>query len=164
LRGAVEPQLGEPQKDITLMGIEASFAPSLGSHANSDFIRRVVNKKTGETAHQLYVQNYYTGHWRQWDAARDENADPLQFATIKKEVVACANSICTRAEIFRADLDDALLRRRAASGEPYRIMFSAKSGREMVISIAPRQIRAQLAAIDRLRTPQKAPSDERVER
>jgi hypothetical protein len=35
-------------------------------------------------------------------------------------------------------------------------MFSAKNGREMVIGLSPKQIRAQLATIERLRTPPKA--------
>src|ERR1700726_3866402 len=71
---AVAPARGDiPSRFVGLIGTRAQHAtPFLGvPETNFYCLRSFLDRQTGETRHQLYVSDSYSGPERHWDAARD---------------------------------------------------------------------------------------------
>ena len=110
-------------------------------------LRSSIDTKTGEVAHQLYVEDSYFGAERNWEAAADPAGQKLRFIAISKNQITCDNG-CSYAEEFAAGLPEALLRARP-QGLP--ISFTARSGARQTIIVPSDLIQKQLAAIDEAR-------------
>src|SRR5229473_5842806 len=134
---------------ITLVGPRRPHAePFLGvSGTNFTALRSSIDTKTGESVHQLYVEDSYFGAERNWEAARDPAGQSLRFIAISKNQITCDNG-CSYAEEFAAGLPEALLRARP-QGLP--ITFTARSGARQTIIVPGDLIAKQLAAIDEAR-------------
>jgi hypothetical protein len=115
---------------------------------NFDALRSWIDTQNGETAHQLYVEDSYSGAERTWEAARVQGGQTLRFITISKNEITCENG-CSYAEEFAAALPEALLR---ASPQGLAISFTAHSGTQRTIIVPGDLIALQLAAIDDART------------
>src|SRR6476659_7037528 len=84
--------------------------PFLGiASTNFYLLRSFIDTRTGETVHQLYVEESYPGAERNWNAARLAAGGPLRFVPISKNEITCELN-CSYAEEFAASLPDALLR------------------------------------------------------
>src|SRR5690242_1451037 len=68
---------------IGVIGVKEQHAPPyLGVPDTNYFrLRSFVDRQTGETLHQLYVSDSYSGAERHWNAARDGAGRPLRFFT-----------------------------------------------------------------------------------
>ncbi len=134
---------------ITFVGPRRPHAePFLGvPGTNFTALRSSIDTKTGESVHQLYVEDSYFGAERNWEAAADPAGQKLRFIAISKNQITCENG-CSYAEEFAAGLPEALLRARP-QGLP--ITFTAHSGARQTIIVPGDLIAKQLAAVDEAR-------------
>jgi hypothetical protein len=114
---------------------------------NFDLLRSWIDRRSGETVHQLYVEDSYFGGKREWNAAHTAAGAELRFVPISLNEISC-DSGCSYAEEFGADLPEALLR---ASLQGLTVGFTAKSGAKLTIAVPGELIQKQLAATDAAR-------------
>jgi len=135
---------------ILFMGPRAQHAPPFLDIPETNFycLRSFVDRRTGETAHQLYVTDSYFGAERGWNAARDSAGAPLPFVAIGHDEITC-DAGCSYVEEFAANLPESLLR---SSLKGLAVTFSARSGGVKTIVVPGDRITAQLAAVDARRT------------
>jgi len=150
----VEAREDPSQRFIGLIGAKAQHSPRFLDIPETNFycLRSFVDRRTGETAHQLYVTDSYFGAERGWNAARDSAGAPLAFVPIGRDEISC-NPGCSYAEEFAANLPESALRE---SPDGLAVTFLSASGVEKTIFVSSERITAQLAAIDARRHP--APS------
>jgi hypothetical protein len=131
---------------ISFIGPKAQHAPPFLDIPETNFycLRSFVDRRTGESAHQLYVTDSYFGAERAWNAARDSAGEVLQFVAIGHDEISC-DAGCSYVEEFAANLPESLLR---ASPDGLAITFSSRSGDKKTIVVPGDRIIAQLAAID----------------
>ena len=132
-------------KDIKVIGPEEYENPFAGTY-RSWRIRTWIDKATGATQNQLYVEIHYFGDWRFYQEAATDQAQQLNVVDIDRHVEDC-HGICTLDEVVGIDLDAALLRTRVSTG--MQVKLSAKSGDSLILGITSQQISQQLAVIDR---------------
>jgi hypothetical protein len=127
-------------KDVSIVGAELYENP-FGGTFRSWALRSWVDKKTGATAHQIYVvirgQDGFAGYFY----AADDTAEELEVTRI--------GLIDPKVETVGIGVGDAVLRARAATG--YAVKLKAKNGDALIISVSPEQIRLQLAEVDQRR-------------
>ena len=135
---------------ILFIGPRAQHAPPFLDIPDTNFycLRSFVDRRTGETAHQLYVTDSYFGAERGWNAARDSAGAPLPFVAIGHDEITC-DAGCSYVEEFAANLPESLLR---SSLKGLAVTFSARSGGVKTIVVPGDRITAQLAAVDARRT------------
>jgi hypothetical protein len=110
------------------------------------YLRSFVDKKTGLVSHQLYVDTDYYGAWHFYQSANDDTEAALPFTQIDRQVISCTGWQCHYDETFGLDLDDSVLRAKAATG--FNVKVSAKDGAAIILQIVPEQIQPQLTAIE----------------
>ena len=147
----VEVSEDSSQRFIGFIGPKAQHAPRFLGIPETNFycLRSFVDRRTGETAHQLYVSDSYFGAERDWNAARDSAGSPLQFVKISHDEISC-DAGCSYVEEFAANLPESLLR---SSLKGLAVTFRSPSGDEKTIVISGDRIAAQLAATDAKRSP-----------
>jgi hypothetical protein len=131
---------------IALIGPKAQHAPPYLGTPGTNFycLRSFVDRKTGETADQLYVFDSYDGAERNWDAARDNAGRAWVFIPISRDEITCDRG-CSYAEEFAANIPESELR---ASPRGLSVIFTDHAGDEKTINLSADQIAAQLAAVD----------------
>ena len=136
---------------IGLIGTKVQHAPPFLGVPETNFycLRSFVDRQTGETRHQLYVSDSYSGDERGWDAARDGEGHALRFFAISRDRITCDGG-CAYAEEFAADVPESALR---ANPRGLKVVFSAHSGAQKTVTVTATQIAAQLAAIDSKQSP-----------
>jgi hypothetical protein len=146
---AVTKSIEQGGKFIALVGPRRPHgAPFLGVFGtNFDALRSWIDTRTGETVHQLYVEDSYFGAERNWEAAHIQGRQALRFVPISKNKITCENG-CSYAEEYAATLPEALLR---ASPRGLAVSFTAHSGAEQTILVPGDLIARQLAAVDMAR-------------
>ena len=135
---------------VTFIGPKAQHAPRFLDIPETNFycLRSFVDRRTGETAHQLYVTDSYFGVERDWNAAHDSLGASLPFIAIGHDEITC-DAGCSYAEEFAANLPESVLR---ASPDGLAVTFSSRSGDKKTIVVPGDRILAQLAAINARRT------------
>jgi hypothetical protein len=144
---AVAPARGDiPSRFVGLIGTRAQHAPPFLGVPETNFycLRSFLDRQTGETRHQLYVSDSYSGPERHWDAARDGGGHALRFLEVTRHQITCDGG-CSYTEEFAADIPESELR---ANPQGLKVAFSAHSGTEKTITISGTQITSQLAAVD----------------
>ena len=122
--------------------------PFLGiASTNFCLLRSFIDTRTGETVHQLYVEDSYPGAERNWNAARLAAGETLRFIAISKNEITC-DAGCSYAEEFAASLPEPLLR---ASPQGLTVVFTARSGIARTITVPGDLVAKQLTAIAQLR-------------
>jgi hypothetical protein len=136
---------------IGVIGTRAQHTlPFLGvPDTNFYCLRSFVDRPTGDTQHQLYVSDSYSGTERQWNAARDDMGRPLRFIEIGRNEITCEGG-CSYLEEFAAVIPESVLR---SSPQGLTITFTDRSGAEKTIALSASQITAQLAVVDTRRSP-----------
>ena len=150
--GAVAPARGDiPSRFVGLIGTKAQHAPPFLGVPETNFycLRSFLDRQTGETRHQLYVSDSYSGPERHWDAARDGAGRALRFLEITRHEITCDGG-CAYTEEFAADIPESELR---ANPQGLKVTFAAHSGAEKTITVSGSQIAAQLAAVDAAHNP-----------
>ena len=131
------------ENTVTFVGIQKSYGDD---KYNKYFLRSWLHKTSDEVRHQLYVSDYYKGDWEFWSRANSQDAQPLEFVSISRDVIYCGSyGGCSHAESFGALIPDAILK---AHQDSFTVKFYAKSGKEMVITLTSQQIQMQLKAIE----------------
>ena len=140
-----------PSRFVGLIGNKAQHAPPFLGVPETNFycLRSFLDRQTGETRHQLYVSDSYSGPERHWDAARDGAGRALRFLEITRHQITCDGG-CSYTEEFAADIPESELR---ANPTGLKVTFRAQSGTEKTITIGGSQITAQLAAVDAVHNP-----------
>jgi len=140
-----------PSRFVGLIGTRAQHAPPFLGVPETNFycLRSFLDRQTGETRHQLYVSDSYSGPERRWDAARDGGGRALRFVEITRHQITCDGG-CSYAEEFAADIPESELR---ANPNGLKVAFNAQSGTEKTITVSSSQIRAQLAGVDAVHNP-----------
>jgi hypothetical protein len=140
-----------PSRFVGLIGTRAQHAPPFLGVPETNFycLRSFVDRQTGETRHQIYVADSYSGPERHWDAARDGGGRALRFLEITRHQITCDGG-CAYTEEFAADIPESELR---ANSRGLTVIFNAHSGAEKTITISGSQIAAQLAALDAAHNP-----------
>jgi hypothetical protein len=110
-------------------------------------LRSWIDRRNGETVHQLYVSDSYAGPPRDWYAARDAQGRPLRFIPISNNEITCQPS-CSYVEEFAAAIPEAELR---SAAEGLTVTFTARSGSEKTIAVPGELVRAQVTGLDRVR-------------
>lgn len=147
---------GQPPGEVTITREQGGrFLSIVGPHVphdqpflgvpNTNFfaLRSLIDTRTGETTHQLYVEDSYFGAKRNWNTAA-ANGQALKFVTISTNEITCDQN-CSYAEEFAANVPDAMLR---GSPQGVSVRFTAKSGADKVILVPGDLIQKQLAAVD----------------
>jgi hypothetical protein len=124
-------------------------APFLGVPGTNYFLlRSQIDTRSGQTSHQLYVEDSYFGTERKWDAARDGQGQVLKFVPISQNEISCGER-CSYAEEFAVDLSEPSLRSSTAG---LTVVVSAGAGADKTITIPRQLIAEQLAAVDAARS------------
>jgi hypothetical protein len=140
---SVQVENSQFESFVKFQGIEERYP---GSEFNSYLLRSWVNKTNNQAKHQLYVSNYYNGSWTVWVNANSQDAQPLEFVSISRDVIFCgADTGCSYSEQFGATIPDTMLK---THQDGFSVKFYAKTGKEMVITLTSQQIRQQLKAIE----------------
>ncbi len=131
---------------IGVIGTRTQHAPPFLGVPETNFycLRSFVDSQTGETQHQLYVSDSYSGAERRWKAARNDAGSPLRFIEIGRNEITCDGG-CSYLEEFAAVIPESEFR---ASPQGLTVVFLAGSGAEKRISVSGAQISAQFAAVD----------------
>src|SRR6202035_4566412 len=76
---------------IGIVGTRAQHAPPFLGVPETNFycLRSFIDRQTGETRHQLYVSDSYSGPERHWDAARDGGGRTLRVLEITRHQITC---------------------------------------------------------------------------
>ena len=137
---------------IGVIGTRAQHAPLFLGVPETNFycLRSFVDRRSGETLHQLYVSDSYSGAERRWHAARDGAGRPLRFVEISRHEITCSGGNCAYLEEFAADIPEKELH---ADPQGLTVIFTADAGAEKRIQVSGAQISAQLAAVDKSRGP-----------
>jgi hypothetical protein len=149
---AAAPAPDDPSpRFIGVIGARAQHSPPFLGVPETNFycLRSFVDRQTGQTLHQLYVSDSYSGTVRHWTAARDGAGRPLRFLEISQHEITCKGG-CSYAEEFAADIPESELR---ANPQGLSVTFTARSGDEKTILVSGSQITAQLAAVEGRRQP-----------
>ena len=143
---------------VALIGPKAQHAPPYLGTPGTNFycLRSFVDRKTGETADQIYVSDSYDGAERNWDAARDNAGRVQDFIPISRDEITCDRG-CSYAEEFAATIPESELR---ASPRGLSVIFTDHAGDEKTINVSADQIAAQLAAVDAQQNAAQSPSAE----
>lgn len=131
---------------LALIGPKAQLAPPYLGIPGTNFycLRSFINRRTGESADQLYVAASYDRK-RDWDAAHDADGRALQFVPISRHQIVCeGNDACSYAEEFAANLPAGELR---ANPKGLAVTFTDQAGGGTTIAVSKDQIAAQLAAL-----------------
>ena len=110
-------------------------------------LRSWLDNKTGEVAHQLYVEDSYFGAPLNWTGAHDRENQPLRFIAISRNQITCEEG-CSYADEFAAALPEDYLR---AHRNGMTVVFTNSDGRTLPVSVTPTQVMAELAAVDTVR-------------
>jgi hypothetical protein len=126
--------------------------PYLGApNTNYSCLRSIFDRRTGETAHQLYVAASYDVE-RDWSAAYDETGRPLKFLPIGRYQIACApGGNCSYSEEFAAKFPESELRQHPRG---FSVTFTEPGGATQTIAVSAAQVSLQLAALVELQKKQ----------
>jgi hypothetical protein len=141
---------------IALIGPKAQHAPPYLGTPGTNFycLRSFVDRKTGETADQLYVSDSYDGAERNWDAAHDDAGRAQVFIPISRDEITCDRG-CSYAEEFAATIPESELR---ANPRGLSVIFTDQAGDKKTINVSADQIAAQLAAVNAQQTAAQSPT------
>jgi hypothetical protein len=145
LASAVARSVEQGGRFISLVGPKRQHAePFLGVAGTNFFaLRSMLDTRTGETSHQLFVEDSYFGAERKWEAARDGQGQKLRFIAISKNEITCENG-CSYAEEFAAALPEPLLR---ANPQGLAVTFTAHSGATKTVTVPGDLVLNQLTAV-----------------
>jgi hypothetical protein len=111
-------------------------------------LRSLIDRTTGQTSQQLFVEDSYVGPERHWDAAHDGWGQTLRFTPISHNKLACESGKCSYADEFAAAIPEPELR---GSPRGMEVTFTDKAGDTKTIKVPGHLIAIQLAAFDAAR-------------
>jgi len=122
--------------------------PFLGVSGTNFFtLRSWYDNKTGEVAHQLYVEYSYDGKPFLWDGAHDTDNTKLHFIPISRNQITCEGR-CSYADEFAAELPEDYLK---AHQGGLAIIFTTSDGKALTVAVPKELVVAELTAVDSVR-------------
>lgn len=124
---------------------EQHTAPFLDVDGTNFFcLRSWLDNKTGETAHQLYVEDSYEGGPYLWDGVYDTDNAKLKFIPISRNQISCESG-CSFADEFAAELPENYL---GAHKAGFAVNFTSSNGKTLTVKVSPEMVAAEIAAVD----------------
>ena len=118
------------------------------SETNYFALRSWFDNKTGETAHQLYVEDSYYGGPFLWNGVHDANNTTLKFIPISRNQITCDLG-CAYADEFAASLPEDYLR---AHRDGFALTFTASNSKTLTMTMPANLVAAELNAVDTVRS------------
>ena len=119
--------------------------PFLGvSDTNFFCLRSWLDNKTGDTAHQLYVEDSYQGGPYLWNGVYDTANTKLKLIPISRNQITCELG-CSFADEFAAELPEDYLRDHK---DGFAVTFTSANGKTLAVKVPPEMITAELDAVD----------------
>jgi hypothetical protein len=123
---------------------------------NDEYLKGVVDKKTGQKSFQIYASIIYKGNLRSFETATYQTAGATQsvpVTTLNTEATNCAVGDCTYTERIAFPVDEEFLRQLAAAyvpGRPalWRFKVIARSGPPYIGELSNAEIAGFLAKVD----------------
>src|SRR5258708_12028866 len=116
-------------------------------------LRSWLDTRSGEVAHQLYVEDSYYGAPYRWDGAHDADNKKLRFIAISRNEITCDQG-CSYADQFAAALPEDVLRAHRDSGAT--ATFPPQTGKTLAVTVPSRFIAEELTAVDATRAARAA--------
>jgi len=149
----------DPVEAVTVISTENGYAEHKGPMRmvwNDEYLRSVIDKKTGQKSFQVHAWIIYGGRWRSYETANYQTpAGPKSVPAIQigRETANCAVGDCLYTERVAFPVDEDLLRRLAAGNVPgkpaiWAYKFIAKTGPDFAGGLSSAEIAGLLAKID----------------
>lgn len=116
--------------------------PNCATDAGDLVYFRAWRDRNNALTYQVYVMDYYTGDWRFYDSAHDEDGVELSFTQIDRQTDICTQYGCSKDEHLGINVGRDYLARHATSGMRFKV--SGKRGSEVFV-VPAAYIRALLA-------------------
>ena len=99
------------ERYVALIGPKMQHDPPFLGIPGTNFycLRSILDLKSGETAHQLYVSDSYDGAERNWDGAHYGAGQAMAFVPISRHQISCDGG-CSYVEEFAANIPESELR------------------------------------------------------
>jgi hypothetical protein len=144
---------------MTTISTENGFAERKGPMRmvwNDEYLRSVIDNKTGQKSFQVYAWTIYSGRLRSYETADYQTAaGPKSVPAIQigKEMANCAVGDCMYTERVAFPVDEELLRQLAAGNVPgkptiWAYKFIAKIGPDYAGGLSSAEIAGLLAKVD----------------
>lgn len=142
----------------------------LGVVWNDNFLRAVIDKKTGETHVVVYEFITYAGDWRHYDQVNYETPNGPQSEELDKlseQVLSCAGAEifggCRQREDFIWKVDEELLRKVAAAYRPgqaaaWRFKYLGRTANDFQSGMLGAEVAGFLQALDDYRSAHHLPA------
>jgi hypothetical protein len=149
----------DPVDAITTISTENGYAEHTGPMRmvwNDEYLRSVIDKKTGQKSFRVYAWMIYGGRWRSYETANYQTpTGPKSVPAIQigRETANCAVGDCLYTERVAFPVDEDLLRQLAAGSVPgkptiWAYRFIAKTGPDYAGGLSSAEIAGLLAKID----------------
>jgi hypothetical protein len=149
----------DPAGSITTISTENGYAEHKGPMRmvwNDEYLRSVIDKKTGQRSFQVHAWIIYGGRWRSYESANYQTPTGLKWVPavqIGRETANCAVGDCLYTERVAFPVDEDLLRQLAAgnvAGKPtiWAYKFIAKAGPDYAGGLSSAEIAGLLAKMD----------------
>lgn len=129
---------------ITHLGPEISFREEINLFDYTDYayrMRGIVDKKTGLTLHQLYIDIRYPADWRWYESAYLIGGESLEVRGISNNVGGCGHYACTLEETIGISIPP-----EALNQDGLNVKISARSGHEDILRIPGSYMTAYLSS------------------
>jgi hypothetical protein len=149
----------DPVDAATVISTEKGFAEHKGPMRmvwHDEYLRSVIDKKTGRKSFQVYAWIIYGGRWRSYESVDYQTMTGPKSAPVTpigKEMENCAVGDCQYTERIAFSVDEELLRGLAATtvpGKPalWAYKFIAKTGPAYAGGLSSAEIAGLLAKVD----------------
>ncbi|HXC29607.1 MAG TPA: hypothetical protein VNV38_16735 [Stellaceae bacterium] len=119
--------------------------PFLGVDDTNYFcLRSWLDNKTGETAHQLYIEDSYYGGPYLWNGVYDTASTKLKLIPISHNQITCDQG-CSFADEFAAELPEDYLR---AHRDGFAVTFTSSNGKTLAVKVPSDMVTAEINAVD----------------
>jgi hypothetical protein len=145
--------------DATTISTENGFVEHKGPMRmvwNDEYLRSVIDKKTGQKSFQVYAWIIYGGRWRSYETVGYQTTTgpkSVPVTLIDKEMDNCAVGDCLYTERIAFPVDEELLRQLAATNVPgkptmWAHKFIARTGADYTGGLSSAEIAGFLAKVD----------------
>jgi PDZ domain len=149
----------DPSDSTTTITTEKGYVDHQGllrTVSNDEYLKGVIDKKTGQKSFQVEAWMTYQGRWRTYQTASYQGSSgPKSVPAIQlsKDLVNCAAGSCMNVERLEFPIDEALLRQLAAVNTPgrptmWQFKLIGKSGPDYVAGLSSAEIAGFLAKVD----------------
>jgi hypothetical protein len=149
----------DPSDSTTTITTEKGYVDHQGllrTVWNDEYLKGVIDKKTGQKSFKVEAWMTYQGRWRTYQTASYQGSSgpkSVPAVQLSKDLVNCAAGSCMNVERLEFPVDEALLRQLAAVNTPgrptmWQFKLIGKSGPDYVAGLSSAEIAGFLAKVD----------------